>query len=136
MDAYAAILTVGFYAGLNGLVLMGLATHVGNTRRRLGISIGDAGNAEMIRAMRGQANFVELVPYCLILLLLLALAGAPLAVLHLLGTGLTLGRIAHAAHFVQADAPGWQRATGALLSVLVLFLASAGLIGLAVAEVA
>lgn len=135
MDSTAPILTVGLYAGLNGLVLAGLAGHVGNTRRRLKISIGDGGNPEMVRAMRGQLNFVELVPFCLIELALMALAGAPLWLLHLFCAALTLGRFAHAAHFMQSDAPGWQRALGALLTAMALLGASIWLIGLGLKEV-
>lgn len=130
MDSTAPILTVGFYAGLNGLVLAGLATHVGNTRRRLRIPIGDGGNPEMVRAMRGQLNFVELVPFCLIQIVLLALVGVPLWLLHLFCASLTLGRISHASHFMQSDAPGWQRAAGALLTAVVLVGTGLCLIGL------
>lgn len=125
------IYIVGLYAGLNGLVLLWLAAHVGNIRRKLGIYMGDEGSPELIRAMRGQLNFVELVPFSLVLLLLLALAGVPGLVLHILGAGLTIGRVLHALHFVQNDAPGWQRASGALLTSLVLLLGSLWLILLA-----
>ncbi|MEM8569376.1 MAG: MAPEG family protein [Pseudomonadota bacterium] len=120
----------GIYAGLSGLVLIALAAHVGATRRRLSISIGDGANPEMIRAMRGQLNFVELVPLALILLLTLALAGAPVVMLHLLGLALVVGRVLHALHFIQSDAPGWQRAAGASLTLLVLLLGAAWLVGL------
>lgn len=123
-----AVLAVAFYAGLNGLILIWLAMNAGRTRGRLGIGMGDAGNPEMIRAMRGQANFVEYVPLLLAQMTLMALIGTPAWVLHLFGIALTLGRLIHGWHFVQADAPGWQRGAGAALTMTVLIGASLGLI--------
>jgi uncharacterized protein len=128
-----AISLVALYAGLNGLILLWLGVHVGNVRRRLKIYMGDAGHPEMIRAMRGQLNFVELVPYSILMLLFLALLGASAVFLHLLGLALTVGRLLHAAHFSQADAPAWQRAGGAVLTVAVLAFGSLGVIVYAVA---
>lgn len=123
-----AVLAVAFYAGLNGLILIWLAMNVGRTRGRLAIGMGDAGHPEMIRAMRGQANFVEYVPLALAQMTLMALIGTPGWVLHLFGIMLTLGRLIHGWHFVQAGAPGWQRGAGAALTMTVLIGASLGLI--------
>jgi uncharacterized membrane protein YecN with MAPEG domain len=124
---------VAFYAGLNGLILLWLAVNVGRVRARERVLMGDGGNLALIRAMRGQANFVEYVPYCLILMALMAAMGTPGWVLHLFGIALTAGRLAHGWHFVQADAPGWQRGIGTLLTMLVLIGGSVGLIGHALA---
>lgn len=117
------------YAGLNGLILIWLSAHVGRTRGRLKIMMGDAGHPLMIRAMRGQANFVEYTPLVLVQLVAMAILGAPALVVHLIGLALTLGRLLHGWHFVQDDAPGWQRAAGAGLTLLALLAASLGLIG-------
>lgn len=133
MDPTPGALAVAFYTGLNGLVLIWLAAHVGQVRAREGVLMGDGGNPALVRAMRGQANFVEYVPFCLVALVLMALLGTPLWVLHLFGLALTLGRVLHARHFTRADAPGWQRSAGAGLTGLVLSLASLGLIGHALA---
>lgn len=131
MTSSAAIAVVAFYAGLNGVILLCLAADVGRVRARTKVFMGDGGNPAMIRAMRGQLNFVETVPYSLLLLLLLAFLGAPLWALHGLGLALTLGRLAHGVHFILADAPRWQRAAGTLLTMLVLLLSSAGALILA-----
>ena len=72
--------------------------------------------------MRGHANAIETIPVALLLLLLLALLGAPAWALHLLGLALTVGRVLHALHFCAADAPGWQRGAGAGLSALVMLI--------------
>lgn len=128
MTIPSSVLAVALYAGLNGLILLWLAANVGRRRMRLRIGMGDGGSPEMIRAMRGQANFVEYVPLILLLMILTALMGAPAPVLHLMGAILTLGRLLHAWHFTRDDAPGWQRASGAALTMLALLGASLGLI--------
>src|ERR1700733_10478542 len=84
------------YAGLLGLVAFGVAFPAGRLRGRLGISVGDGGNRELLCAMRRHANFIEWVPLALILIALLALDGAPAAAIHSLGTVLVLSRISHA----------------------------------------
>ncbi len=128
MTTSPAVIAVAFYTGLNGLILLWLGTHVGMVRRRVGVNIGDGGDPSLLRAMRGQANFTEYVPLCLLQLVAIAAMGTPIWVVHLFGVALTLGRGLHAWHFVQDDAPAWQRAGGALLTFAVLGLGSLGLI--------
>ncbi len=128
MTPASAVLVAAFYAGLNGLILVWLAVNVGRARARLKIGMGDGGHPEMVRAMRGQANFVEYVPLALAQLTLMALIGTPAWVLHLFGIALTLGRLVHGWHFVQGDAPGWQRGLGTALTMTALIGASLGLV--------
>ncbi|MDF2232831.1 MAPEG family protein [Albimonas sp. CAU 1670] len=123
-----ALSAVAVYAGLNGLVLAWLALNVVRVRRDRKVFMGDGGDPLVIRAMRGQANFVEFVPMTLLLIAMAALLGAPTLAIHALGVMLTLGRVLHAVHFVQADAPGWQRGAGAALTLLTLLLAALGAI--------
>jgi hypothetical protein len=140
MDTEAAALAidprlaaVALYAGLAALIAIWLALHVGRVRGQVKVLIGDGGNPRLIRAMRGQANFVENVPLALILLLTMALLGTPAWVIHLFGIALTLGRVLHALHFTADAAPQWQRGAGAGLTLLVLLLGGLGMIGHAVA---
>ena len=123
-----ALSIVAFYAGLNGLILLMLSAHVSRIRGVEKVSIGDGGRPAMVRAMRGQANFTEYVPFVLIGMALLALLGSPPWQLHGLGIVLTVGRVLHGWHFAQADAPGWQRFAGASMTFIVLALASLALI--------
>lgn len=116
------LLTVAFYAGLNGLILLALSAHVIRVRAAEKVSIGDGGSHAMSRAMRGQANFAEYVPFGLIGMTLLALLGLPLWFFHLLGIVLTAGRVLHGWHFMQGDAPGWQRFAGSAMTFGVLAL--------------
>jgi uncharacterized membrane protein YecN with MAPEG domain len=129
MAAHPALFAVAFYAGLNGLILLWLAVEVSRLRLRGGIWLGDGGDARLARAMRGQANFVETVPFCLLLLLVIAGFGAPLAVVHGLGAVLTVGRLLHGWHFVRPGAPAWMRSAGAGATFAVLLLASLSAIG-------
>ena len=83
------------YAGLLcliGLVLSGL---VGQTRGRLGISLGDGGNRELIEANRRHMNWVELVPFILILLAIIELNGGSKTWLHTMGAVLVVARVFH-----------------------------------------
>lgn len=128
----AGLVAFSLYAGLLTLIGVWLTLHVGRKRGQLGISIGDGGNPKMVRAMRGQANFVESVPLALVLILATALLGAPSWVVHLLGIPLVIGRVLHALHFTADDAPGWQRGAGAGLTLLVLVLGALGVVGHAV----
>ena len=111
---------LSLYAGLNALILFWLMVETGRTRMRERVAMGDGGNVRLIRVMRGHANAIEIVPAALILLLVLALLGAPAWTIHVLGLVLTLGRLFHAMHFIAADAPRWQRAAGALSSAVLL----------------
>ena len=129
----SALAAVALYAGLNALILGWLAAHVGRMRGKLKIFMGDGGNPRMVRAMRAQANFVEYVPMALILLLLMALMGAPALAIHALGAALVLGRVLHALHFTAEDAPAWQRGAGAGLTILVLLSGGLGAVGHAIA---
>lgn len=134
MTDTSAFAAAALYAGLNGLILAWLAVAVVRVRARTGVSIGDGGDPRLVRAMRGQANFVELVPMTLLLLFALAFLGTQAWVLHALGGALTVGRVLHGLHFVQEDAPGWQRGAGAMLSFAALALAALGVVGNALAE--
>ena len=134
-ETLPALYVVALYAGLLGLVHLWLMASVGMARGRQKIAIGDGGDPFMIRIMRGQANFVENVPITLVFLVLMALLGTPGWVLHLFGIVLLFARIIHGLHFVKPDAPRWQRAAGATLTVLIQVLIAFGLIAHALAGV-
>ena len=59
-----------FYAGLNGLIALGLAFLVVRLRQKTGTGIGTGTSPALERAIRAHGNFVEYVPLILILLLL------------------------------------------------------------------
>jgi uncharacterized membrane protein YecN with MAPEG domain len=132
-DPSAAVAAAALYAALNALILIWLGWSVVRIRMRERISIGDGGVPRLIRAMRGMANFTEYAPLALVVLALVALTGAPAWLVHALGLALTAGRAAHAWHFLQADAPGWQRMWGMILTLIALLVGALVLAGLALA---
>lgn len=124
-----ALNAVALYAAFNAFILIWLAVNVGKRRQAAKVWMGDGGDPTVIRALRGQANFVEYVPMALIMLTVMALLGAPAIAIHIAGIVLTVGRLLHAWHFIQDDAPGWQRGAGAAATLAVLALTALGLIG-------
>ena len=122
MEFSPQLAATGIYACLNMLVLFWISTVTGKLRARYKVSIGDGGVAHLVRIMRGHANAVENMPMFFVLLIIAALMGMPLIMVHVLGAMFTIGRVLHAWHFIQADAPGWQRGAGFGLSALAQML--------------
>ncbi|MEO7335889.1 MAG: MAPEG family protein [Caldimonas sp.] len=87
---------VPLYAGLLALLFVALSVRTLRMRRRLRIAIGDAGNEEMLRAMRVHSNFAEYVPFSLLLLFLVESSGASAVLVHGLGLCIVAGRLSHA----------------------------------------
>jgi uncharacterized protein len=89
-------------------------------RRRAGISLGDGGDALMLRAIRGHGNFAEYVPLALILLAALELNGTSLYILHGLGIALLVGRLLHGYALSFTEQFGFGRFWGTALTYGVL----------------
>jgi hypothetical protein len=87
---------VALYAGLLTLLFVALSVRTLLMRRALRISIGDAGNEAMLRAMRVHSNFAEYVPLSLLLIYLVEASGASSLFVHSLGVSIVVGRISHA----------------------------------------
>jgi len=122
-----ALAAVGMYVALNILILIWISFETGRLRGKHKVSIGDGGVKHLARIMRGHANAVENMPMFFILLSISAILGMPAVGAHLFGAVFTIGRALHAWHFIQEDAPGWQRAGGfgvSFLAQLVLVLAA------------
>ena len=66
---------VPLYAALLAILFIALSVRALRLRRHLKIAVGDAGNTQMLRAMRAHANFAEYVPLGLLLLTLVELHG-------------------------------------------------------------
>jgi uncharacterized membrane protein YecN with MAPEG domain len=107
------------YTGLNIILLLVLAVRVTIARREHKVSFGDGGNPVVLRAMRAHGNAAEYVPAAVAALLFLALLDPiPVWLMHLLGGGFTIGRIAHgfAITTYQGPPPGPGRVFGATLT--------------------
>lgn len=102
-----------FYAGILGLISIALAFRPGTMRGKVGVSVGDGGNPELLLAMRRHANFTEFVPMAVILLALLELNGLSLLAIHIFGGVLVAARILHATGLKLDDMSTPGRALGA-----------------------
>lgn len=85
----------GHYAALSALLLFVLSLRVIQARIAGRVAIGLGDSLPLLRASRAQGNFVEYAPIILVMMLLLELGGGPGWLLHLLGSMLLAGRIAH-----------------------------------------
>jgi len=108
-----------FYAGLLALWFLVLSARVVQ-RRQGGIFLGDGGDPQMLRVIRGHANFAEYVPLILLLMALLELGHTSSYFLHAAGIALLVARLLHgyALSFTQKFRFG--RFYGAGLTLLVL----------------
>ena len=88
--------TLPLYAALLALLFVALSIRTLRLRRSLKIVLGDAGNDQMLRAMRVHSNFAEYAPLGLIVLYLVEAQGAPVLFIHALGMCLLVGRLSHA----------------------------------------
>jgi uncharacterized membrane protein YecN with MAPEG domain len=84
------------WAGLLGILMLGLAGQVVRKRASEKVIFGDGGNAVLLQHIRVHANFIEYVPMGVVLLLVLELNGTSVTTLHALGASLFIARVLHA----------------------------------------
>jgi len=117
-----------FYAGLLALIVIVLGAVIGPMRLRTNISILHGDNMELATAVRRHGNFIESVPFALILMGFLELNGASPGILHGLGIALVLARIAHPIGLKHDNPRHPLRGLGAGVTVLVTLIAALMLI--------
>jgi len=83
------------YVAVLGLLWVPLTMRAAFYRIKHGINIGDGGDAELLRRIRGHANFIESVPIALIILIMMEVLGASDTWLHAVGATLVAGRVLH-----------------------------------------
>lgn len=108
------------YAAILALIYIWLSIRVIAIRRRLWISIGDKGNADLMRQSRVHGNFSEYVPLCLVLMLCAELLLAPIWLAHALGVILVVARALHAIGVGRKPESLTLRTFGMLLTFFVL----------------
>ena len=84
------------YAGVLGLLLIALSAQVVLARRRFRVRLGTGTEEGMQQAVRVQANFVEYVPFAVLLLVLAEVTGLPGPAVHGAGLLLVASRVLHA----------------------------------------
>jgi len=116
------------FAALNSLLLLVLVGRVSRLRHGRRIGFGDGGDPDLARAIRVHANFVEHVPFALLLLGLLELNGLAAPWLWALGSALLVARLMHAAGLSRTSGASFGRFYGTALTWLaILAMALAGL---------
>jgi uncharacterized membrane protein YecN with MAPEG domain len=119
---------IGLYAGILGLVLLVLSYKVVSLRKTHKVGIGDGEFSDLQQAIRTQANFIEYVPFCLILLTIIATMPISPYYLHLSGSVLVLARILHAMGLLKESGYSRHRYWGTLLTwILILGLSIANI---------
>jgi uncharacterized membrane protein YecN with MAPEG domain len=113
------------YAGLLGLLLIGLAYNVSRYRVGLKIAFGDNGHPGLQRAIRAHANLTENAPMGLIVLAAVEAEGFSAPVIHGLGIALVVGRAMHALGLARNAGTSIGRAGGIVLTWLMILVASA-----------
>ena len=121
----------GLYAGILGLVYLGLCALVIKMRFKHQAGIGDKGVEEMQRAMRVQGNFAEYVPLIIIMMAVvestLSYAWSPF-LLHGLGIATVIARIGHAYGLSKSIGTSPGRFLGTLITFFVILVLSIALI--------
>lgn len=113
-----------FYAAIFGLLVIPFAMRVGFARIDSKIYFLDGGNQTLLRRMRAHGNFIETVPFAIILMALAEFNGASAAYMHATGMTLLIARIMHYIT-LQTNPIGIGRAVG-MLGTFAAYLASCG----------
>ena len=113
-----------FYAALLALLFIGLSVRTLLLRRRLQVAVGDAGNPELLRAMRVHANFAEYVPLTLLLFAFAEAHGAAGLAVHAGLASLLVGRVSHAYGVSRVDERYLFRVIGVGITLTVLGFAA------------
>ncbi|MFK7865489.1 MAG: MAPEG family protein [Pseudohongiellaceae bacterium] len=95
MELLNSLSVTPIYIAILGLVFAPMTLRVGLYRVKSRVSLGNGDDPELLRRIRGQANFIETVPMALFLLITMELIGAPSIWLHTLCSALVIGRVAH-----------------------------------------
>lgn len=109
------------YAGLLAILLMVLGVLVTRARSANKVDLGDGGKMEVLQSMRAHGNFAEYVPLAVVVIGLLEAGGQSAWVLHALGGGLLVSRLAHAQGLMSSPGLTPGRLVGASLTWIVLF---------------
>ena len=100
------------YASLLAFIYIKLSTNVIKLRRLHKVSLGHKNHHDLEQAIRAQANFIEYVPFGLILLSCLEINKIHPVIVFLLGGLLLIGRFLHAKSFTMPNIDNTKRVQG------------------------
>jgi len=110
------------YAALLAVLYIILTAYVIQGRYRYKIGLGDGGNDIMARRIRVHGNFIEYVPFALLLLFFVDDGGASPGLTHALGSMLIAGRILHAMGISGSDNVSFGRTIGMILTITMILI--------------
>ena len=113
---------VVLYAGLFVVLFLGLKLNAGRVRASEKVNFGEGTRDPMRQAMRDQGNAVEDVPITLLGLYGLAAMSAPVMLIHILGAGFLVFRLAHAFALGSGAGSGAGRIVGTLGTLVVMLV--------------
>ncbi len=106
------------YAGLLAILFLVLSARV--IQMRTNVSLGDGGDPNLLRRIRGHANFAEYVPLILLMMAMLEYGGMRGWLLHLIGATLLVARVLHGIALSFTAKWKFGRFYGTLLTFIVL----------------
>ncbi|MDJ0943012.1 MAG: MAPEG family protein [Kiloniellales bacterium] len=112
------------YAAVFGLFLIPITIVVGLRRIKTATPFLDGGDETLLRRVRGHANFLEYVPFALLLMGLAELNAAPAAFMHAVGATLLIARTAHYATLTLRPLAATRPLS--MLATMAVFLANSG----------
>ncbi|MFY8275014.1 MAPEG family protein [Pseudoalteromonas sp. SSDWG2] len=115
---------VSIFAAILALIYLQLSIYVVKVRTKERQSIG-AGQSELLeRAIRAHSNFIEYVPFALILLFLNEYQGLASHYSYILGAILVLGRLLHASNISQLNEKIKLRVFSMMLTLSVILISA------------
>ena len=114
--------TTSLYAGVLGILMILLAMRVSGARVKYKSSIGLDSSPELFEAIRRHGNFIEWVPFALVLMALCESNGLPKIYLHAAGISLVVARVLHPFGLKHDVMPHPFRAIGSGVTMLVVFI--------------
>jgi len=127
------LIVTAIAASVLGLLYVRLSLNVIGFRRKHGVSVGDGGHEDLLRAIRSQANLAEYAPIALILLACLELNQAPMWLTSVLAAAFVAGRLLHPLGMSNADHPLQLRLRGmqlTLIGMLAIVIANLGVVAM------
>ena len=128
MTDMTALDVAGFWSGLLLFVLIALSVNVVVSRNRHRVLLGDGGVEPMNVAVRVFGNASEYIPIGIGAMILMALLGAPVWVMHVVGALLFLGRAVHPFGLSTVGRPKPARLVGMVLTYAALVTAAVDLV--------
>ena len=128
MTDMTAIQASGLWSGLLLLVLIVLSANVVIGRNRHRVLLGDGGVEPMNVAVRAFGNAAEYIPVGIGALIVMALLGAPVWLIHVVGGLLFAGRAVHPFGLSTTGRPKPARLVGMVLTYVALVTAAIDLI--------